>query len=145
MLEFILNSIEKVKPWYFTFLNVYASSIKGIKFWSHRFHLQNSGILQTRMDQKRNSIKMKFNNFQIQKWISQTVRTQKADKNGVICLVSSFPSSVMVLKLTKIVSFFQLFADISKKAKAVIAIYGYASQSSRFPLLENGIGYHGMT
>ena len=50
----------------------------------------------------------------------------------------------MVLKLSKIVSFLQFFADISKKSKAVIAIYVYASESSRFALLENGVGYYAM-
>ena len=42
----------------------------------------------------------------------------------------------MVLKLTKIVSLLQYFADVSKKAKAIIAIYIYASESSLFALLE---------
>ena len=49
----------------------------------------------------------------------------------------------MVLKLSKIVSFLQFFADVSV---AVIAIYVYASESSRFTL--NGIaciGYYAMT
>ena len=50
----------------------------------------------------------------------------------------------MVLKLSKIVFFLQFFADISKKSKAVIAIYVYASESSRFALLENGVGYYAM-
>ena len=47
----------------------------------------------------------------------------------------------MLLKLSKIVSFLLFFADISKKSKAVIATYVYASESSCFALLENGIGY----
>ena len=51
----------------------------------------------------------------------------------------------MVLKLSKAVSFLQFFADVSKKSKAVITIYAYASESSRFALLENGIGYYAMT
>ena len=51
----------------------------------------------------------------------------------------------MVLKLPKIVSSLQIFADVSKKSKAVIAIYGQVSGSSRFALLENGIGYYTMT
>ena len=51
----------------------------------------------------------------------------------------------MILKLSKIVSFFQLFADISKKSKVVIAIYVYVSESSRFALLENGVGYYAMS
>ena len=38
----------------------------------------------------------------------------------------------------------QFFADISKKSKAVIAIYVYASESSHFALLENGVGYYAM-
>ena len=51
----------------------------------------------------------------------------------------------MILKLSKIVSFLQLFADISKKSKVVIATYVYVSESSRFALLENGVGYYAMS
>ena len=50
--------------------------------------LQNSGILQTRMNQRGDPMKMDFDDFQIQKSISQKVRAQKVDeKIGVICLV----------------------------------------------------------
>ena len=42
----------------------------------------------------------------------------------------------MALKLSKIVSFLQFFADVSKKFQAAIAIYVYASESSRFALLK---------
>ena len=51
----------------------------------------------------------------------------------------------MVFKLSKIVSFLQIFADVSKIFKAVISIYVYASESSRFALLENSTGYYAMT
>ena len=51
----------------------------------------------------------------------------------------------MVLKLSKIVSFLQFSADVSKICKAVIAIYVYASESSCFALLENGVGYSAIT
>ena len=51
----------------------------------------------------------------------------------------------MVLKLSKIASFLQFFADVSERFKAVIAIYIYASESSRFALLQNGCGYYAMT
>ena len=45
-----------------------------------------------------------------------TVRAQRVDeKNGIICLVFMSPSWVIVLKLSKIVSFLQIFADVSKK------------------------------
>ena len=50
----------------------------------------------------------------------------------------------MVLKLSKIVSFLQLFADISQNSKTVVAIYVYASESSCFTLLKNGVGYYAM-
>ena len=50
----------------------------------------------------------------------------------------------MVLKLSKIVPFLQFSIDISKKPKAVIAIYVYSSEGSRFALLENGVDYYAM-
>ena len=85
---------------------------------------------------------MNFEYFQIQKWILQTVRSEKVDeKNGVICLVSMFPSWVMVLKLSKKVHFLQFCADLSKKSKSVKAIYIYASESSHYTLSENGMVY----
>ena len=43
----------------------------------------------------------------------------------------------MVLKLSKIVSVSQFFTDVNKKSKAVVAIYVYASESSRLTVLEN--------
>ena len=51
----------------------------------------------------------------------------------------------MVLQLSRIVSFLQIFADVSKKSKAVIVIYVYASESSCFTVLENAIGYYATT
>ena len=41
--------------------------------------------------------------------------------------------------------FLQFFSDVSKKSKAVIAMYVYASESSRFALLKNIIAYCTMT
>ena len=47
-------------------------------------------------------LKMKFQFFQIRKWILQTVRVEKVDEETrVICLDPMFPSWVMVLKLSK--------------------------------------------
>ena len=69
-------------------------------------------------------MKMNFGIFQIQKWVSQTVRDQRVDeKSRVSCLVSFFPSWVMVLKLPKIVQFLQICADLTKKFKSIKAIY----------------------
>ena len=102
----VLSSIEKVKPDSLLSLMCMFPESNGTKFWSHSFHLQNSGILQTRMDQRVDPMKTNFDIFQMQKWISQTVRAQNVDeKNGVICLVSFFPSWIMALKLPKIVHF----------------------------------------
>ena len=56
------------------------SKSNGTKFWSHSFHLKNSGILQTGMDHGADSMKMNFENAQIQKWISQTA--QKVNENS---------------------------------------------------------------
>ena len=72
------------------------------------------------MDQRGDHIKTNFGYFQIQKWILETVRTEKAvEKNGVICLVSMFPSWVMVSKLSKKVHFFTILSDLKKKSKSV--------------------------
>ena len=88
----VLNSIEKMYSFLLSLLCMFPESNR-TKFWSHNFHLQNSGILQTRMDQRGDPMKTNFDIFQIQKWISQTVRAQKVDEeNGVICLVSFFPA-----------------------------------------------------
>ena len=89
---------------------------------------------------------MNFKYFQIQKWMSQTVRAEKVDgKNGVIKLVSIFPSRVMVLKLSKkVISCLKFCADLSKKSKYFKAIYIYISERSRCALSENGIVYFTM-
>ena len=42
----------------------------GMKSWSHSFHLQNSGILQTRIGQIGDPMKINFDNFQMQKWVT---------------------------------------------------------------------------
>ena len=54
-------------------------------------------------------------------------------------------SWVIVLKLSKTVSFLQFLVDVSSKPKVVTAVYVYGSASSSFALLENGIGYYAMT
>ena len=76
----------------------------------------------------------------------QTVRADEADeKNGVICLVSMFPSSVILCKLSKKVHFLQFCTDLRKKSKSVKAIYIYASESSHYILSENAMVYRGLS
>ena len=61
-------------------------------------------------------MKVNFENFQIQKWVSQTAK-KVDEKIGVICF---FPSRVMVLKLPKIVQYLQVCADlIPRSIKAI--------------------------
>ena len=66
-------------------------------------------------------------------------------KKEVICLVSVFPSRVMVVKFSKKVHFLQFCADLSKKSRSIKVIYIYASERSRYILSENGIVYCAMT
>ena len=87
------------------------------------------------MDQRGDSMKMNFDNFQIQKRISQAVTAHKVDeKNGVIFPVSIFPFYIMVLKLPKIVHFLQTCADLSQKS--IKAIYLYPSERPHLALSE---------
>ena len=145
-INLVLKLTEKVKPGSLLSLMCMFPESNGTKFWSHSFHLQNSGILQTRMDQRGDPMKTNFDIFQIQKWISQTVRAQKVDeKNGVICLVSFFPSWVMVLKLPKIVHFLQICADLSKKSKSTKAIYLYPSERPHHALSKNIMFYKSLS
>ena len=68
----------------------------------------------------------------------QPLRVERLDeKKRVICLVSMFPSRIMVLKLSKEVHFLQFCADLGKKS--INAIYIYASERSCYALSESGI------
>ena len=76
----------------------------------------------------------------------QIAKTDKVnEKNGVICLVSMFLFWVMVLKLSKKVHFLQFHTDLRKKSKSVNSIYIYASKSSHYTLLENGMVYRALS
>ena len=125
----VLNSIGKIKPRSLISLMCMFPKSNRRKFWSHSFHLQNSEILQTRMDQRWDPVKTNFDIFQIQKWASPTLRAQKVDeKNGDICLVSFFPSWVMALSLPKIVHFLQICSYLSKESKSIKATFLYSSE-----------------
>ena len=104
------NSLDTSSPWVDLPLVTSGCLLSKKVWWVVRIGSfgQNWGILQTRLDQRVEHIKMNFNYFQIQKWILHTVRAEKVNgKNGVINLVSMFPSWVfpflpsMVCKLSK--------------------------------------------
>ena len=58
----------------------------------------------------------------------------KHEKNGVICLVSMYPSRVNVYKLSKKVHFLQFCADLSKKPTPLKTIYIYEPESCHYTL-----------
>ena len=63
---------------------------------------------------KDDHMKMNFDYSHIKWWLLQIVRVEKVDeKNEIICLVSTFSSWVMVLKLFKKVHFMQFCAELS--------------------------------
>ena len=68
--EFVLNSIEKVKPGFLLSSMCIFSELNKTKSSSHSFHLENSGILQIRMGKRRHPMKINFDNFQMEKWVS---------------------------------------------------------------------------
>ena len=75
----------------------------------------------------------------------QTVRDEKVDEqNGVICLVSMFPSWVWFSIVEKSV-FLQFCTDPSKKSNSVTVIYIYASESSYYSFSENDMDYRGLS
>ena len=57
------NSIEKLKPGSLLSLKCMFPESNGTKFRSPSFQLQNSGILQTRVDQRGYLMKIDFENF----------------------------------------------------------------------------------
>ena len=60
------------------------------------FSAKNWGILQTRMDQRWDHMKMNFEYFQIQKWVLQRVRSEKVDEKMGPFL--SFPCTLPELR-----------------------------------------------
>ena len=99
-----------------------------LKFWSHSITDQNGP--------KGNPIKTNFNVFQIQKYEYHKQISKSRWKNGVICLVSFFPSQVMIFKLPKTVHFckFVLTSPWNLNLKQFIYIY-----------LKNSMFYRGLS
>ena len=88
----------KDKTWFFTLLNVYVSWIRRDKILISQMTPPNEVPQQLGLE-------------------------KQMKKMGLVSLVIMSHFWVMVFKLSKIVSFLQFFANVSKKSKAVIAIY----------------------
>ena len=59
------------------------------------------------------------------------------ENNEVICLVSMFPSNVMVLKLSKKLHFFSILCWPKQTPKSIHVTYIYTFESSHYTVLEN--------
>ena len=88
----------KDKTWFFTLLNVYVSWIRRDKILISQITPPNEVPQQLGLE-------------------------KQMKKMGLVSLVIMSHFWVMVFKLSKIASFLQFFANVSKKSKAVIAIY----------------------
>ena len=88
----------KDKTWFFTLLNVYVSWIRRDKILISQITPPNEVPQQLGLE-------------------------KQMKKMGLVSLVIMSHFWIMVFKLSKIVSFLQFFANVSKKSKAVIAIY----------------------
>ena len=67
--------------------------LNGTKPLSHSFHLQNSGILQTRMGQRGDPLKWILTIFKCKNdFPKQLLLEKQTKKSGVICLVFLSPS-----------------------------------------------------
>ena len=131
---------RKSKTWFFTFLNVYVSWIDRDKILISQLSPPKFRYFADQNGPKGDPMKTNFEFFQIQKWISKTVRAQKVnERNEVICLVSFFPSWVMVLNLLKIVHFLQIRAELSKKSKSIKAIYSHSPERPHHALSESSM------
>ena len=97
-------------------------------------HFRSWGIFQTTMD-KWVAWWNEFWQFANEKtWFKISSGSKNRRKNGITSPLSPSLSVFMVLKLLKIVSFSQFFADIRKKSKTVREVYVYASESFCFTL-----------
>ena len=102
--KFCSQLYRKGKTWYFPgFFKLSVSRIE--RGNSDLTPFTSKTILQSRIDERWDLMKMN-SEFERKKWISQTVRALEVDEtNELICLVSFFPSWVMVFKFSKTVLF----------------------------------------
>ena len=129
----VLNSIEKVKPAFF--FNFYVTWIEQEKILILQLSPPKLRYFVDQNGSEGDSMKMSFENFQIQKWVSQTAK-KVDEKNGFI---SFFSSWVMVLKLPKLVPCLQICADLL--SISIKAIYLSSCERPYHALSENNMFY----
>ena len=99
---------------------------------------KNCGILQSRMDQRGNHMKMNFK-FRNECYKQVSVKKQMKKLGPFLQFLCSLPE---LCSLNYQKSFWQFCAELSKKSKSIKAIYIYASEGSRNALSENCIVYY---
>ena len=146
----VLSSIEKVKPgqiWFSTqekkknlvFSLIFVTWIEQEKILILQLSPPKLRYFADQNGSEGDPMKINFENFQIQKWVSQTA--EKVDeKNEVICF---FPSWVMVLQLPKIVQCLQVCADLI--SRSIKAVYLCPCERPYHALLENNMFYRGLS
>ena len=100
---------RKSKTWFFTFLNVHAYWIEWDKILISQLSPPKLGYFGNQNGRKRGSHENElwlFSNTKMN--ITNSQSSTSRCKKCVICLVSFFPSWVMVLRLPKIIYFFQI-------------------------------------
>ena len=105
------------------------------------------GVLQARVDKMEDQMKMNFDNFQIQKWMLQTVKAEKVDQTmGHLSSFHLFFFPCFLLHGPWVVqksAFLQFCADVNKKHKSVQPIYSF--ENSHFTLSENDVVFRGLS
>ena len=128
--EFVRNSIEKVKPVFLLSSMCISSELNETKSYCHSFHLQNSYILQTIKGQSGDPMKINFDNFQMEKWVSETGFEKQMKKMGSFFWFSCLLFELRSLNCQILCPLCIVFVDFSNKSKTVIVVYVYAFESS---------------
>ena len=131
---------RKSKTWFFTFPNVYLSWIERDKILISQLAPPKFRHFTDQNGRKKDPHENEFWQFSNTKTnITNSYSSKSKWKNGVICVISFFPSWVMVLKLPKIVHFLQICADLSKKPKSIKANFFYPFERPHHAFSENSI------
>ena len=89
-------------------------------------------------------MKMKFDIFQLWKWMLPTVRTWKEDgKNVVICLVSMLSTWVSVIKMLKMGNLFKFLSCLQRKPTSFRGISSGVFERSHYIFQKKWYGFYG--
>ena len=116
---------RKSKTWFFTFPNVYVSWMEHDKILISQISPPKSRCFADQSRPKREPHENEQLGFE-----------KRMKKMGLLVSFSYFILELWSLNYQKLLFFLQFFADVSKKFKAAVAIYVYASEISCFAYLK---------